>query len=285
MVKPISRLEIAAKKEVLDLFSGMYHSCFKGRGLEIEDLREYVPGDDVRAISWNKTAQMGRPFVKNFIEERDLTVLLLVDISASSKFSSLWESKRMKMAQIGALFIFSAIHNRDRVGLILFSSKVEKYIPPKRGIKHGVRLIRELISRKAENEGTDVKAALSFLNKVTRKKVISFLLSDFLDEVPEGELRRTAKKHDLIAIRVLDPLEKEMTPVGLIQLEDMETKKEGFFDVDSQECKNFLEKKKALDSKFFATLARAKVDLVDLETKQEIEKALIRFFKIRKKRL
>lgn len=174
LTERVRSIQIAAKERVLDLFYGAYRSAFKGRGIEVEDLREYVPGDDVRAISWSRTASMGRPYIKTFREERDLVVTLIVDISASCNFSSKYTVKRDRIAEVGALLAFSAIYNHDKVALLLFSDHVEKYIPPKRGERHGIRLVRELLSFQPEGRKTDIGKALAFCRKLKRKEQLSF---------------------------------------------------------------------------------------------------------------
>ena len=276
-------IEIAAKERVLDLFSGMYHSAFKGKGIEPEDLREYQPGDDIRAISWSKTAQMGRPFVKNFREERDLTVLLIVDISASQFFGSHYETKRERMAEVAALLAFSAIYNQDRVGLILFSSEIEKYIPPKRGTRHGLRLIRELLAFEPQKTGTDLAGALSFASKMTKKRSISFLLSDFLAPNYTKEFLLAAKKNDLVAIRISDPEEDILTPLGLVHFVDLETGKRERFDLNEEAVRKFSDEQKLRVSEFKTLVGKANAAAIEIETKGAYEPALENFFKMRKK--
>ena len=284
VIEKVRRLEISAKERVLDLFSGMYHSAFKGQGIEIEDIREYQPGDDIKSISWTKTAQMGRPFVKTFHEERDLIVFLLVDISSSQDFASKGIFKRELVAELGALLAFSAIFNHDRVGLILFSSEIEKYIPPKRGTRHGVRLIRELLTFKPKNRGTDIAKALKFLQTVHHKKAICFLLSDFLTDTPyEHDFLMTSKKDDLIAIRIFDPLEENLPPLGLIQLEDLETGKRGLYNIDQKVQKEFQENVKKRISKLTKLAKEVSASLIEMSTQDAPYDALHRFFKLRKK--
>lgn len=276
-------IEIAAKERVLDLFSGMYHSAFKGKGIEPEDLREYQPGDDIRAISWSKTAQMGKPFVKNFREERDLTVLLIVDISASQSFGSHFETKRKRMAEVAALLAFSAIYNQDRVGLILFSSEIEKYIPPKRGVRHGLRLIREFLAFDAQKKGTDLASALRFASRVTKKRSISFLLSDFMAPNYTKEFLLAAKKNDLVAIRISDPAEEELPALGLVQLVDLETGACENYDLNEEAVHKFSEMQKMRVAEFKTLVGRASAAVIEIETKGAYEPALENFFKMRKK--
>lgn len=278
----IKKIEIQAKQSVLDLFSGMYRSRFKGKGIEVEDLREYQPGDDVRSISWSRTAHMGKPYIKNFREERDLTVVLLVDISASLFFGSHFEMKRERMAEVAALLAFSAIYNNDRVGLILFSSEVEKYIPPKRGLKHGVRLIRELLSFEPKKKSTNMKAALHFLNQVTHKRCITFLLSDFQAEGYAREFVLTAKKNDLVGIRIYDPEEKQLSPIGLVHLRDPETEESSLVDITEAVSKEYSEKQKAFLVALQTIVGKSGASLLEIETRGSYEAILRTFFGARR---
>lgn len=278
----IRKIEIQAKQSVLDLFSGMYRSRFKGKGIEVEDLREYLPGDDVRSISWSRTAHMGKPYIKNFREERDLTVLLVVDISASLLFGSHFEMKRERMAEVAALLAFSAIYNNDRVGLILFSSEIEKYIPPKRGLKHGVRLIRELLSFEAKKRCTDIAHALHFLNQVMHKRCITFLLSDFQAEGYAKEFLLTSKKNDLVGIRIFDPEEERLSPMGLVQLRDPESEESVLVDITEDVSKEYSEKQKAFLNALQAIVGKSGASLLEIETKGNYETILRTFFGARR---
>jgi len=280
----VRRVAIAAKKRVLDLFAGLYLSAFKGRGLEIEDIREYVAGDDVRAISWTKMAQYGRPFVKNFREERDLIVFLIVDISASCDVASKGPSRREKNAEIGALLAFSAIANRDRVGLILFSSEIEAYIPPKRGVKHGVRIVQELLEHQPKYRGTDIGKALGFLSRVQKKRAIAFMLSDLWSEPFEKELSLAVKKNDLVMIRVLDSTEQELQPLGLVQGIDPESEQSFLVDIDTKECVRFSEWKKKSDEELAHMISRHNASCINLSTETDPGRPLAAFFQARRRR-
>lgn len=285
LLHKVKHIEITAKERVLDLFFGMYHSAFKGKGIELEDLREYVPGDDVRAISWTKTAQTGKLFVKNFREERDLTVFLIVDISASQYFGSHYETKRERIAEVGAVLALSAIYNQDRVGLILFSSDLEKYIPPKRGTRHGARLIRELLAFEPQNKGTDIAKALQFINKVTKKRAIVFLLSDFLCPLDsyKKEFMHTASKYDMVLLSISDPEEHALPMSGLIRFIDAETAKVQTVHVNSQ-IKRTLEEEAALDAqKLKVLVGKSGASIIKLDTKNPYEEKLEAFFAMRKK--
>jgi uncharacterized protein (DUF58 family) len=223
ILRKIRRIEIQTRNLVDDVFSGEYHSVFKGRGMEFSEVREYTRGDSVRTIDWNVTARMGRPFVKKFVEERELTVILMVDASASGEFGTCRKTKREIAAEICALLAFSAIKNNDRVGLVIFTNQVEKFVPPKKGIKHVLRVIRELLYFRPQGRGTDIAAALEYLNRLTRRKAVVFLISDFLTSGYERALRVINKRHDLVAITITDPRELSLPKVGHVQLQDAET--------------------------------------------------------------
>lgn len=230
LAKRIRLIEITTSRAVNDVLAGEYHSVFKGRGMEFDEVREYAPGDEIRTIDWNVTARMGRPFVKRFVEERELTVLLAVDLSASGAFGTGKRFKNETAAELSALLAFSAIKNNDKVGLLLFSDRIEKFIPPKKGSSHVLRLVGELLRAEPEGKGTDVGLALDYLGRVAHRRSIVFLISDFLDEDYDKPLRVVARRHDLVALSVTDPRERELPPVGLIELEDAETGRRITFD-------------------------------------------------------
>ncbi len=286
LLSRVKHIEITAKERVLDLFSGMYHSAFKGKGIEPEDLREYVAGDDIRAISWPKTAQTGKLFVKNFREERDLTVFLIVDISASQFFGSHYETKRERIAEVGAVLALSAIYNQDRVGLILFSSGTEKYIPPKRGTRHGARIIRELLAFEPTEKGTDIAQALQFFNKVTKKRSIAFLLSDFLapSSSYKKEFMLTSSKHDVVALCISDPEEKNLSIQGLVRFIDAETGAHKVVDLNNT-IKQQVSKEREDEERDLKTLiGKSGAGIISIDTKNPYETALEKFFTLRKKR-
>lgn len=274
----VRKLEITARREVLDLFSGMYASAFKGRGIEMEDVREFQTGDDVRAISWTKTAQLGRPFVKEFREERDLTVMLVVDVSSSLNFAT----KRERLAEVGALLAFSAIYNHDRVGLVLFSDGIQKEIAPRRGLRHGARIIRELLEFHPKSHTTNLAKTLDAFNMATRKRCICFLLSDFIAEGYEKQFGYTAKHDDLVAIRLFDPFEVDMPKLGVTQLQDVESGVSLLVDVNAAVVKRVKaesEKRKAL----FKTLgAKYRAGTIDVDTKSSFVEKLAAYFTMRK---
>jgi uncharacterized protein (DUF58 family) len=223
ILKKIRRIEIQTRHLVNDVFSGEYHSVFKGQGMEFSEVREYQRGDSIKTIDWNVTARTGRPFVKKFVEERELTVMLIVDASSSGRFGSQRKTKREIAAEISALLAFSAIKNNDRVGLIVFTDEVEKFVPPKKGVKHVLRVIRELLYFQPTGTGTSISAALEYLNRLTRRKAVVFLISDFLDDGYQRALRVANRRHDLVAIAIIDPREQILPKVGLVELEDAET--------------------------------------------------------------
>jgi len=225
------QLEIRTRRMVNDSLAGEYHSVFKGRGMDFDEVREYSPGDEVRTIDWNVTARAGRPFVKKFTEERELTILLLVDISASGNFGSAALSKRDLAAELASALAFSAIRNSDKVGLLMYTDRVERYLPPKKGRRHVLRVVRDILYHTAEGRGTDSVKALDVVNHVLHRRAIVFLISDFQSpgdpEATRAELRRamrqTNRRHDLIAVQVADPREMELPNVGVLALEDAET--------------------------------------------------------------
>ncbi len=223
VLRQIRRLQLKARRAVEDILGGEYHSVFKGAGMAFEEVREYQPGDDVRSIDWNVTARMGHPFVKRFIEERELTVLLAVDVSGSNQFGSGLQQKREVAAELAAVLAFSAISNNDRVGLVQFTDRVEKYVPPGKGTRHVLRLIRDVLFFQPQRPGTSLREGLDFLNRVQRRRAVVFLFSDFLDRNFEKAFKRTGSAHDLVAVRLTDPREDTLPAVGLLELEDAES--------------------------------------------------------------
>lgn len=241
--KNIRKIQIRTNKYVQDVLAGAYHSAFKGRGMEFEDVREYQPGDEIRSIDWNVTARMQTPYVKNFREERELTVILLIDLSASSLFGTTGKQKEAFIAEIGALLAFSAIKNNDKVGLILFTDVVEKYIPPQKGVKHVLRVIRELLVFKPEGKKTDLREALSFLSKIQKKRGVIFVISDFFTPTFKEELTFLSKKHEIIGINVRDPQEYVIPRMGLIEFKDLETKESRIIDTSLKKVRKTIEEK------------------------------------------
>ena len=223
LVRKIRRIQITTNRLVNESLAGEYHSVFKGRGMEFDEVREYQHGDDIRTIDWNVTSRTGHPFVKRFVEERELTVMLLVDASASGAFGSFEKTKAEIAAEISALLAFSAIKNHDRVGAILFTDRVEKFIPPRRGSTHVLRLIREILYHQPERRGTRIQQALEHLNLVVHKRAVVFLISDLLDQGFEQPLKVANRRHDVVIIQIVDPRERELPDVGILELRDAET--------------------------------------------------------------
>ncbi len=281
----VKRIEIKTRGLVNDLFGGEYHSIFKGRGMTFSEVREYNPGDDIRLIDWNVTARTGSPFIKIFEEERELTVFLLVDISASGEFGTGSQLKKDYSAEIASVLGFSAIKNNDKVGLILFSDIVEKYIVPKKGKTHVLRVIRELLYTDPISSNTSIRQALDYLLKVAKRKCVVFLISDFLDDNFLSSLKVVNKKHDLVAIQVLDPAELKFPDLGLLKVEDPETGEMLWIDTSSEKMMNQL--KKEIDIKQLNLKKKMKkfgIDLVSISTDKDFVDPLLSFFRSREKR-
>jgi uncharacterized protein (DUF58 family) len=285
IIRKVRRIEIRTKKLVNDVFSGEYHSIFKGRGMEFEEVREYQPGDDVRVIDWNVTARYGHPFVKRFKEERELTVMLLVDASSSGEFGTAQRMKGEIAAELCSVLAFSAIKNNDRVGMIIFTDRVEKYIPPKKGSSHVLRLIREVLYFRPEHPRTDINCALEFLGRVTKRKSVVFLVSDFLSSGYEKMLSITNKKHDLIAIKIADPREIELPNVGFIELEDTETGEQIIIDTKNaavrQDFQQYVSRERVKLDKGFRSMD---LDHIFISTDKSYVEPLMAFFRVRARR-
>ena len=267
------------------LFLGEYHSVFRGRGLEFSEVREYQPGDDVRIIDWNVTARMGTPYVKKFVEERELTVYLLVDVSASGGFSTAPQTKAELAAEIGALLALAAVRNNDRVGLIAFTDQVERFLPPRKGSQHVLRLIRELLYLRPARRGTDIAAALGFLSRVARRRSVAFLLSDFLASDYEAALRVATRRHDIIAISLSDPRETELPEAGLLELEDPETGQRIVVDSgDAGVRQRYAEAGQRRREERRRLLSAVGVDEVPIFTDRPYVQSLMAFFQARARR-
>jgi uncharacterized protein (DUF58 family) len=284
-LKKIRRIQIRTSHMVSDLFAGQYHSVFKGQGMEFQEVREYLPGDDIRAIDWNVTARMGHPFIKKFVEERELTVMLVVDISRSNDFGSASQMKRDLAAEVAAVLAFAAIQNNDRVGLILFSGETEHYLPPRKGARHVLRVIRDVLHHRPQKLGTSISAGLDFLNSVANRKTVTFLISDFIDHDYERALAVSAKRHDLIAIQIRDQREQTLVPAGIIEWEDAETGRRVLIDTSSASTRAALEDSSARRQNLLLdTFKKRGVDVIELRTGQPYAMELVRFFKKREKR-
>ena len=285
ILQKVKHIEIRTKGLVNDLFSGEYHSAFKGQGMTFSEVREYYPGDDIRMIDWNVTARNNAPFIKVFEEERELTVYILVDISSSGGFGTINQLKSDISAELASVLGFSAIRNQDKVGLILFSSQVEKYIPPKKNKSHILRLIREVLFHNPTNKETSIKVALDFLMNVSTRKSVVFLISDFLDHDYWKPLKLVNKKHDLIGIRISDPAEQKIPNLGLLKIIDPESNEECWVDTSSKKEREFSEKS-IIDrwNNFNIESKKNKFDVVNVSTSQDYVEPLMRFFKKRERR-
>ncbi|GMU96887.1 MULTISPECIES: DUF58 domain-containing protein [Ignavibacterium] len=285
LLKQVREIEIRTKGLVNQVFSGEYHSVFKGRGMEFSEVREYQFGDDIRNIDWNVTARFGHPYVKIFEEERELTVIMMVDLSGSLAFGSKEKTKQRIAAEVSAILSFSALKNNDKVGLLLFTDKIEKFVPPRKGRKHVLRIVREVLSFKPEGNKTDLKSALEYLNRGVKKRSIVFLLSDFIDDGFEKILRIVSKKHDLIGLVLEDRREKEIPPFGLMKVIDPETQTEKWIDTGSSQFRqSFMIRTKELSERRKYIFRSNKIDSVNILTGENYIKPLVQFFKLRERR-
>lgn len=286
IIKKVRRLEIRTRHLVTDSVTGAYYSSFKGRGMDFEEVREYAIGDDVRTIDWNVSAKMDRPFVKVFREERELTLMLLVDLSASGIFGSVEQSKRERAAEIASVIAFSASQNNDKVGLILYTDAVEHYIPPKKGRRHILRLIRDLLFFEPKGTGTDHQAALDFLNRVTKRKSVVFLISDFFGDDPLfASLALTQQRHDLVSIALSDPREHELPEIGLITLEDAETGEMVEVDTGNRKLRErYAELAQKRRAAFQAGMRKKGLDWIEARTDEPYLPALRKLFALRASR-
>lgn len=285
VIKRIRRIEITTKKLVNDVFAGEYHSTFRGQGMEFEEVREYLPGDDVRLIDWNVTARTGVPFIKKFREERELSVMLLVDASSSGQFGTRSQMKEEMAAEIGGLLAFSAIRNNDKVGMIIFTDEVEKFIAPRKGRGHVLRMIREILYFKPVGKSTNISKALEYLNRVVKRKSVVFLISDFLSSGYSNDLIIANRKHDVVAIKIGDPRESKMEDYGLIDFEDAETGE--IITIDTSDPvfrKQFSIQSEALGIELDKSFRRMGIDIIQLTTGQDYIIPLTSFFKKREKR-
>lgn len=285
LLKKVRKIEIKTKGLSNQVFSGSYHSAFKGRGMSFSEVRSYNYGDDVRNIDWNVTARFNEPFVKVFEEERELTVMLLIDISKSAYFGTQNQFKNEVIAEIAAVLAFSAIQNNDKVGVLFFSDKVEKYIPPKKGKKHVLLIIRELVNIKPTKKGTDVQVALKYFNNLVNRRSIAFVLSDFVADDYSDALRIAKKKHDIIGLHLYDKMEQELPQMGLVQFQDAESGKQFWVDTSSAATRKkyaeHFENNRIENQKIFH---KSKADFLSLETTNNYTSNLLQLFKRRGKR-
>ncbi|MEP6595080.1 MAG: DUF58 domain-containing protein [Ginsengibacter sp.] len=279
ILKKVKELEIISRKLTTHMFTGEYHSAFKGRGMSFREVREYSHGDDVRFIDWNVSARYSHPFTKVFEEERELTVILLVDVSASALFGTVKQRKRDMITEVGAVLTFSAINNDDKVGVIFFSDKIEQYIPPKKGKQHALYIVRELLTAEPKRKGTNLNEAMKFFNKMSHHKSIGFIMSDFLDDKYEDNLKVISKKHDVIGLKVYDKMDMQLPDIGMLQVQDLETGKTKWLDTANAMVRynyqqNFLEQSEICKNIF----KKAGADLLHIRTDEDYVKILQQFF-------
>lgn len=285
LLKQVKQIEIRTRGIVNDVFSGEYHSVFKGRGMEFSEVREYYFGDDIRNIDWNVTARFGHPYIKIFEEERELTVMLLVDMSGSLMFGSVEKTKQQIAAELSAILAFSALKNNDKVGLILFTDRIEKFVPPRKGKSHSLRIIREVLSFEPQGKATNLRQALEYFNHTIKKKAIVFLISDYIDGGYDKILRIVGKKHDLIGVVLRDPREKSMLDAGLIKFLDAETGEIRYLDTSDKAVRKSIvdENKRWMEYRRQLFLS-SRLDSIDISTSGSYIKPLVDFFKLREKR-
>ncbi len=286
ILKQIKRIQITTSRMVTDVFAGHYHSVFKGKGMEFDEVREYQPGDDIRSIDWNVTARTGHPFVKKFVEERELTIMLLLDMSGSSYFGTVNKLKRQLAAEICSLLAISAMKNNDRVGLIAFTDKTEKFVPPRKGLSHVMRIIREALYYKPEQNGTDIASALEYLNRVTNRSTVSFIISDFYAVDFKKSLSVTGKGHDMVAVSITDPRELELPDMGIVNVEDAETGENFMIDTSSYKLRQDYSARalKMFDerSRLFRSI---NIDHIDIRTDRPYSQEMYKFFRMRERRM
>jgi uncharacterized protein (DUF58 family) len=284
--RQVRLLQFRARRALAGPLGGEYRSAFRGVGLTFEEVREYQPGDDIRRIDWNVTARMGHPYVKRYLEERELTIILLVDWSGSQNFGTQMLSKRQVTAEMAAVLAFSAIANNDRVGLVGFTDRIERFVPPRKGLRHALRLVRDLLFISPKGRKTSIAGVLEFLHRVLRRRAVVFLLSDFLDTRFEHALRRAGRRHDFVAICVGDPRERALPKVGLVELEDSETGQHHVIDTKSQSVRDAFAKAAEIRRRQLRALARsAEIDWVEADTTGGHLEELVKFFRRRNQKM
>lgn len=284
IIKKVRELEIKSKKLTSDLFTGEYHSAFKGKGMSFKEVREYAAGDDIRFIDWNVSARFGHPYSKIFEEERELTVMLLIDISSSSLFGTENARKKDIITEIAAVISFSAVNNADKIGVIFYSDRVEAFIPPKKGRQHALYIVRELLSKEPKGNGTAVSTALRYFNNATRQKSIAFILSDFIDANYEDALRIAAKKHDVIGVKVYDQMDKQLPDAGLLKVKDAESGQTKWVDSSNDFVRYSYEQEFFRITEYSTqTFKKAGCDLLHVKTGEDYVRVLQRFFLSRNK--
>tara|TARA_R110002049_G_scaffold224203_4_gene395928 strand:- start:5787 stop:6665 length:879 start_codon:yes stop_codon:yes gene_type:complete len=285
LLKRVRKIEIKTRGLSTQVFSGEYHSAFKGRGMAFSEVREYQPGDEIRTIDWNVTARFNKPYIKVFEEEREMTVMLIIDVSGSENFGSQKKTKKEQIIEICAVLAFSAINNNDKVGVLFFSDQVEKFIPPKKGKSHILMIIRELLEFTPKSKGTNIKEALNYFNRVVKKKCTAFIISDFMDTAFEEALKMTNNKHDLVALNIYDQLEDELPNVGMIQLRDAETGEQRWINTSDKAVrqdykKGVLKRKKILEQ----TFRKSGIDVANINADESYVAPLMNLFKRREHR-
>jgi len=286
VLRKIRRIEITTSKLVTDFLSGQYESVFKGRGIEFDEVREYQPGDEIRTIDWNVTARMGHPFVKKFVEERQLTVMILLDASSSSSFGTTKRYKKELAAEVSAVLAFAAIQNNDRIGLIIFTDRIEKFVPPRKGLHHVLRVVREALYFTPKGKGTDIAGALRYLDNVIARRAVTFIISDFFAKDFKKPLSIANKRHDVVAITIADPREAELPNAGIVELVDAETGRSFTIDTSSEKVRaRYAKKASAMKSERAEIFGSVGVDHIDISTDKSYIEAFIKFFKMRKRRI
>jgi uncharacterized protein (DUF58 family) len=286
IIRKIRRIQITTSRKVTDVFAGQYQSVFKGLGMEFDEVREYLPGDEIRSIDWNVTARMGHPYIKKFVEERQLTIMILLDVSMSCRFGTAGRAKSELAAELCSVIAFSAIQNNDKVGMLTFTDRVEKFIPPRKGVRHVLRVIREALYNEPQGNMTDVNNALEYLNGVTTRRTITFVVSDFFAPNFKKTLTITNKRHDVIAATIIDPAELELPKAGIVKLHDAETGAPFMIDTSDPQTWNFYkDHAEKLAERRRALFRSASVDNIIIRTDQSYVEPLIRFFRMRERRL
>jgi uncharacterized protein (DUF58 family) len=286
LVKKLKKIEIFTSRLANDQLAGSYHSVFKGRGMAFSEVRQYQAGDDVRFIDWNVSARMNDTYIKVFTEEREMTVMLLVDLSASERFGSVDKPKIETVAEVAALLAFSAIKNNDRVGLILFTDRIERFVPPKKGRSHVMRVVTEILNAHPQGESTDLRVALDLLGSIGKRRTVAFMISDFIAEHYEKPLRVVSKKHDLIPIQIVDPREDELPDVGLALVEDLESGELVEVDTSNLEVRaEYAREAKRLRANREHLFRRLQLDHVTVSTDQDFVRPLTELFRLRQRRL
>jgi uncharacterized protein (DUF58 family) len=286
VLRKIRRIEITTSRLVTDFLSGQYESVFKGRGIEFDEVREYQPGDEIRTIDWNVTARMGHPFVKKFVEERQLTVMILLDASSSSSFGTTKRYKKELAAEVSAVLAFAAIQNNDRIGLIIFTDRIEKFVPPRKGLHHVLRVVREALYFTPKGKGTDIAGALRYLDSVVSRRAVTFVISDFFAKDFKKPLSIANKRHDVVAVTIADPRESELPNAGIVELVDAETGRSFTIDTSSEKVRaGYIKGALAMNKERAEIFGSVGVDHIDISTDKPYIEAFIKFFRMRKRRI